>query len=91
MKIDYRNEIKLSIDESINNLNSICDKRTKRMLILELIGVVFVDGVVDDGEIEFVKMVIRKFELDIKEFDEAYELVRQLYLVYEQMHRYVER
>lgn len=91
MHIEYRNETYSKIDDAIKKLSSSSNKKIKRMLILELIGIVFADGVIEKVEIDFVKNVIKEFGLDEEEFEEAFGLVERLYNVYGLMHNYVER
>lgn len=53
-----------NIDSIINNLNSICKAREKKIIIFEIIGLAMIDHHFDNCEKEIVRKALSVFELE---------------------------
>ena len=84
---------KASTDKSINdileNLATTTTTKEKKIILLELLGIVMVDQQVKPEEIEVVNLLINKFTLSKNLLDEASNLLKKIYSVYSECGNFI--
>ena len=82
MMIDPKYEPSIDAEKAINKIASISNPTEKRMIVVELLGIVVADKKIASEEKEFMKKLCVVFNLEEKELDEAINLVNELYDTY---------
>ena len=91
MNIPFRYEARKGTDEAIHELASISSPEEKRIIVLELLGLVVADGKILEEERAFIKDVISAFGLEEKEVEELLPVLNELMNVYVKINRFVTR
>ena len=82
MGIEPKATTEKSINEILENLSLSTTSKEKKIILLELLGIIMVDQQVKPEEIEVINLLINKFDLSNKDLDVAIDLVKKIYGVY---------
>lgn len=91
MRIKPKYNPTMDINEAVSKIASISNPREKKMIAIELIGLVMADGKVADEEKSLMKIVFNVFGLMEKDLDEAIVLVGDLYSTYNKFASFIDR
>ena len=91
MNLEPRYETNKNSNNLINELAKISNQNEKRMIVIELIGIVIADKKIADNERDFMNGLLKAFEMDPGELDEAIVLVNKLYDVYGKFADFINR
>ena len=79
MGIDFdMDKINLSVDETIDELNSICTMQIKKVIIFEIMRLAIVDTDYDDDERKIINGAIDKFGIDSAYHDKCEAVLGEL-------------
>ena len=82
MNIEIRYETDNLLEDIVASLEEISSTKEKKIILLELLGLVLVDNKEDVSEVQLIKVVKEKFAITNDEVEKATLLVKQLYHVY---------
>ena len=91
MRIKPKYNPTMDINEVVSKIACISNPREKKMIAIELIGLVMADGKVADEEKSLMKRVFNAFGLMEKDLDEAIVLVGDLYSTYNKFASFIDR
>lgn len=91
MQIPVRYIVRNDFEDSINRLAEISSERIKRIIILELAGIVMADSVYVEEEKEIMFKVAEKFGLNYKEIENVISMITDLFVIYRKMAFYIEQ
>lgn len=86
-------EIKKTMDEEtlVFKLSNDISMVEKRIVIIEIVALVLADEVYDEEEKEFLSRLIKSMGLDVKDLEEASNLVNRFNSVFEEMNNYINK
>ena len=90
MQIPARYEMELGGDALLSMFTGISSERQKRIILVELGGIVLADQVYDAKEKEMLCVIARSLGYPESVADEAVALVEELYGLYVRMERFLE-
>ena len=82
MDIEIRYETDNTLEAIVDALEKISSVKEKKIIFLELLGLVLVDNQEDVSEVQLIKVVKERFALSNDDVEKAALLVKQLYHVY---------
>ena len=82
MNIEIRYETDNLLEDIVASLEEISSTKEKKIILLELLGLVLVDNKEDVSEVQLIKVVKEKFAITNDEVEKAKLLVKQLYNIY---------
>ena len=85
MNIAEKYDAEKSFEETITELTKDSSDREKRIIMLELTGVIMCDSKCTDGERQMLGKIADAFGIDRLEIDPFIEVVRELYNTYEKI------
>lgn len=91
MRIKPKYESAMDINNAVSKIARISNPKEKRMIAIELIGLVMADGKVADEEKTLMKTIFNVFGLMEKDLDEAIVLVGDLYSTYNKFASFIDR
>ena len=77
------NTTKCSFEECIDNLYKTTSCKERKMIMLEMIALAYVDNICDEKEINLLNKICDKFEIskpDMKELIKCIEKIRKIYI-----------
>ncbi len=91
MHITPKYETTKSIEELLNEFDAISSFREKRIAVIELLGIVMADKTIAKEEKEYMYKVLDTFKIKRSELEDAFEMVKELYVVYEKFAGFLNR
>ena len=91
MNINEKYNTDKSFDDIINNLSEICNEREKRIIIIELAGIVMIDNQYSEDEKKLIEDIVSTFDIDYKEFETLLKVINELYAVYKKMGDFLQK
>ncbi|MCR5701149.1 MAG: hypothetical protein K6G76_03270 [Lachnospiraceae bacterium] len=82
-------ETDLKTTEIIACLNDICDEKTRKVIVFEIIGIMISDSVYDETEKEFVYNLAESFSVTTEQQDKMYELLIEYSNVFRRISNYI--
>ena len=89
MRIEPKFSTEKSLDEVLDSISSSATLKEKKIILLEVLGVVMVDNDVKVEEIEIVTRLLNKFALKKEDFDVAITLVKKIYNIYSECSNFI--
>lgn len=71
--------------ETITSYFALADKRVKNIILLEILGLVYVDGSFDEDEIKVVKKFAEEIGISVEVYDKLYEAIKEYYVVFHKL------
>ena len=84
-------ETEKSSSDSLCEISAISNKREKRIIIIELLGIVMADKKIAPEEETFMNNVLDTFQIERSELKDAACLVNELYDIYEKFAKFLDR
>ena len=78
-----------TIEEITNQISTCSNKKIKKIMIFEILGIIISDSVYDLREKEFVKMLSNSFKISITEVDIMLEYLNKYLAFYKEMHSFI--
>lgn len=78
-----------SLESVLADIQATATKREKKIILLELLGIVMVDSNIRLEELDVVKALMERFKLGQAELEEATALVKQIYNVYSECAKFI--
>lgn len=91
MNIEPKYETEKSSSDSLCEISAISNKREKRIIIIELLGIVMSDKKIAPEEETFMNNVLDTFQIERSELKDAACLVNELYDIYEKFAKFLDR
>lgn len=91
MNIEPKYETEKSSSDSLCEISAISNKREKRIIIIELLGIVMADKKIAPEEETFMNNVLDTFQIERSELKDAACLVNELYDIYEKFAKFLDR
>lgn len=82
MEIGERLEANIEFDAALNRLSENATVREKRIVLLEMAGIVMADGVYSPGEKTTVENISNTLGVDYPHCENAISLIKELFAVY---------
>ena len=82
MGLEPRTSTDMDVDEILKRLKEVCGVTERRIILFELIGIMFSDRLYDDREKEFLLDVTRRMELPETILQEMTSLVEKYMILY---------
>ncbi len=89
MGIEKRLDAKLSFNEALEQLSKLSNNYEKKIILLELAGIVMADGVCSPEEKELLMNIITTLNMKDSDCDAVIKLVSSLYSVYSEIGNYL--
>lgn len=89
MQIEERYTSTAKFDDIVNKLVDISTKKHKRIMLIELAGIILVDGEYSDEEKQFLDDVGKKFSIPKVEIEKMILRVSELYDVYKKFSMFI--
>lgn len=89
MEIAERLETKVEFDEALSRLSKNAYVREKRIILLELAGIVMADGVYDSEEKAAVEKIADALCIDYSHCENAISLIKDLFDVYSKIGNFI--
>ena len=91
MNIEPKYETEKTSSDSLCEISAISNKREKRIIIIELLGIVMADKKIAPEEETFMNNVLDTFQIERSELKDAACLVNELYDIYEKFAKFLDR
>ncbi len=91
MNIEPRYETTKDLEVILKEFADISSSREKRIVFIELLGIVMADKRIAEEEKEYMEVVLESFDMDRNELNDAFILVKELYEVYEKFAGFLNR
>ena len=78
-----------TIEEITNQISTCSNKKIKKIMIFEILGIIISDSVYDLREKEFVKTLSNSFKISITEVDIMLEYLNKYLAFYKEMHSFI--
>lgn len=88
MGIIYRNVPQKTFDEALQELSNLSDKRTKKKMLLEMVGITMIDKTLSNEEKEILVEMVSKFELE-NELEKLFDICKRISAIYKEINDYV--
>lgn len=85
MEVSERLEKKVEFEVALNRIGENATVREKRIVLLELAGIVMADGVYSPEEQKAVEQIASALEIDYSHCENAILLIKDLFVVYSKM------
>lgn len=82
MSIEEKYQLSANIDQTLDLLVATASKKEKRIMLIELAGIILADGVYAKEEEEFIAMLSEKFSVPKADTDAMIKVVLELYTIY---------
>lgn len=82
MEIEKRLTPNVNFDDALSQLAENTTIREKRIILIEIAGIIFADGIFASGEESLMKKISDSLKVDYSQCEKAIMLVRDLYEVY---------
>lgn len=82
MDIEPKKETAAKLEDILVELEDISSPKDKKIILLEILGIVMIDNDVNVAELDLIKLIVEKFALQQKDVDNAIDLINRLYSVY---------
>ena len=89
MQIEERYTTAAEFDDIVDKLVDISTRKHKRIMLIELAGIILVDGEYSDEEKQFINAIGEKFSIPSVEIDKMILSVSKLYDVYEKFSMFI--
>ncbi|MBO4897676.1 MAG: hypothetical protein J5590_05205 [Clostridia bacterium] len=89
MMIKERYQIISEIDKTIDKLAEMSTQKEKRIMLIELAGIILVDGKYVEEEKEFIDKIGEKFSVPSDDIEKMMKIVLELYGVYGKIGAYL--
>lgn len=66
-------------DKILNRINILCNFQEKKIFVFESVGLILVDGVIHDKEMEAITNMVRLFEINDNYFEDCMKLIKEYY------------
>ena len=82
MGIEPKASCERSLDAVLADIQATATRKEKKIILLELLGIVMVDKDIQVEELDIVNILINELELNKSDLEEAIALVKQIFGVY---------
>lgn len=82
-------ETDATTEEIVNELKSLCDDKTRRIIIFEILGIMISDSEYDEQEKEFVENITEVFSIPKEQKDQMFTLLNEYSKVFKKISKLV--
>lgn len=89
MNLPCREVASLDFNVAIDNLANSSNMEQKKQLLFEFVGIVYSDNYIDQKEVELIKIIMSRFEINENDYDRVMKMANDLFLLYKDINKYI--